>query len=480
VPPTPPVLLAGGCDHAPVEPPTPPVLLAGGCDHAPFLAQAVAMRAEIAAEKCALDELEAASREIQDGCALYYLERQLGDAAQAAARLDRATEACATRLRTLEPHGDLRFFFGHAAKAMAGAQTFEAFLRTGTLGMRPVASAAWHPLAPGSSASAALEGVVGYLDSEWILGMISAAHEIGRYASARATAGDAASVASAAAVVGALQEALLGFDLRNGPIRKASDSVKYIVRRLEDTLYELSLSADEPTRARAKAPAVALVDAPALAAARAAYEAEDETREGAIKRARDVQKNAKNAIYGLHRADPKAAGQIAQAVEIALEMQAGPFASQPQLRASAFVHGMLEELAEAISFERWLATGTLLARDDPALAALGLDAAEYLGGICDLIGEIGRVAVQKATARDEATVLVARGTALAVQTAALTLGSVWPRRVDGKLGALRTALVKLDQLLYESALLKRSGRRTQQVEWHPEGGAVGGGAGGEE
>jgi hypothetical protein len=64
--------------------------------------------------------------------------------------------------------------------------------------------------------------------------------------------------------------------------------------------------------------------------------------------------------------------------------------------------------------------------------------------------------------------------ALAVQATQLTLGSAWPRRVEGKTGALRTAIVKLDQLLYESSLLKRNGRRTQQIDWQPAPGGASG------
>jgi len=44
--------------------------------------------------------------------------------------------------------------------------------------------------------------------------------------------------------------------------------------------------------------------------------------------------------------------------------------------------------------------------------------------------------------------------------------------VEGKLSALRTAVTKLDQLVYEHALREQSGRRTQQVEWQPEAGAT--------
>ena len=34
---------------------------------------------------------------------------------------------------------------------------------------------------------------------------------------------------------------MAAFDLRNGNLRRSFDSLKYVVRRLEDTTYELSL-----------------------------------------------------------------------------------------------------------------------------------------------------------------------------------------------------------------------------------------------
>lgn len=460
----------------PIVKPAPPAHLVDAT-HAEFLAQGDSLKAELAADKAKRDQISAAGREIQEALALCVHERHFGDAAKAHDRLRSATEMCASQLELVEPMSELRFVLTHAMQALACAQTFESFLVTGTLGVRPWPSASWTPLAPGDSSPlvAPENARVCFLDTEWLHGMISAAHEIGRYASRRAAAGDVASVIAAAAAVSALQEGLMAFNLRNSPLRQAFDSVKYIVRRLEDTLYELALFDDEAAAAAAapRPPASRLIDSPSLTAARLAYEAEDEAREGAIKRARDVQKLAKNAIYTLHRGEgARATEQLKQATEIATSILATACNTHRSLRGAPFVRGMLEELVEARLFAHWLTSAALLSKDDPEFAGLGLQHDEYLGGLGDLIGEIGRVAVAKATARDEGTVRAARGTALAVQAVALTLGSVWPRRVEGKLAALRTAVVKLDQLIYEHALRERSGRRTQQVEWQPEGGPL--------
>ena len=67
----------------------------------------------------------------------------------------------------------------------------------------------------------AAEALPAYTDDEWLGALISSAHEIGRYASAAATSGDAASVGAAKRCVAALHEAMAAFDLRNGNLRRS-------------------------------------------------------------------------------------------------------------------------------------------------------------------------------------------------------------------------------------------------------------------
>lgn len=128
-------------------------------------------------------------------------------------------------------------------------------------------------------------------------------------------------------------EQLLQFDFRNGPLRRKYDGVKYAVKRLEDVLYELSLTglyvADpanakapvqpDPKKRKVEEAAPASDAEPAEPAEppapdpnalilqsdfdriRAEMERYDAKREDVIKRCRDVQKISKLAIYGLHR-----------------------------------------------------------------------------------------------------------------------------------------------------------------------------------
>ncbi|KAJ1458951.1 hypothetical protein M885DRAFT_435750, partial [Pelagophyceae sp. CCMP2097] len=82
-------------------------------------------------------------------------------------------------------------------------------------------------------------------DTEYVSGLLGASSELSRYATRRATAGDVESVAACRDGVACarprLHEAMLEFDLRNGPLRRKFDGLKYSLRRLEDLLYEQSL-----------------------------------------------------------------------------------------------------------------------------------------------------------------------------------------------------------------------------------------------
>ncbi|GLE05963.1 hypothetical protein PINS_up015174 [Pythium insidiosum] len=76
---------------------------------------------------------------------------------------------------------------------------------------------------------------------EYLGGVTDFTGELVRYAIVKATARDEAAVRRCHAMVEAISGELIQFDFRNGPLRKKYDSVKYNLRKLENTLYELSL-----------------------------------------------------------------------------------------------------------------------------------------------------------------------------------------------------------------------------------------------
>jgi predicted translin family RNA/ssDNA-binding protein len=259
------------------------------------------------------------------------------------------------------------------------ASLLEQFFSTGVLAPRAVlSSAVGTPL----------------LDSEYLLGVMGLCQELSQYAIGRATQRDCGSVLLCSTLVSSVFGKLQEFDFRNGPLRRRFDGVKYVVRKCEDLLYELSLSgAYVPAAAPAVAAAAAAAQPPAakrskLAAAtaaaaadgrqpdpeagevrqlfprlgrpedfdemRSAMEEYDGRREELIKRCRDVQKLSKQAIYSLHRSNgAKAEAQLADATAKAQAITADFLVGHPSLRGGSFANAM-EEYAEARLTQLWM------------------------------------------------------------------------------------------------------------------------------
>lgn len=118
----------------------------------------------------------------------------------------------------------------------------------------------------------------------------------------------------------------------------------------------------------------------------------DAAREAVIKESRNVLKAAKQAIYALHRDETKKAEELitqARKEKKAILKKI----NDPGLRTGGFA-GACEELVEAEAFAHYLKTGRLVAFKD-----LDCTPEEYLGGLADLTGELGRRAVILATDR---------------------------------------------------------------------------------
>ena len=439
--------------------------------HSRFLEHVGEIEKRLNAQKIIRDAAHTKSHQARNQALLSLHCRHAGDAAGASKALNSALEELSGVLPYRTIGSDDDHALSATAQQVAVVQIFDTFLATGALGGRPVPSFTRKvgEKAPREADEVATAESSSYSDEEWLGALMSSAHEIGRYASNAAAAGDSASVKVARSVVVALQDRLLTFDFRNGPLRRSFDSVKYVVRRLEDTLYELSLfpPKDAATTSGSDgdpAPdAATLVDAAALEEARATYAALDAAREALIKRCREPQKLSKQAIYALHRGDLSgAAKQLDGARKLADAILREDLGAYPSLRSQGTVRAMLEEFGEAVLFEAWLTGGAgqheILPSDAAALLDGRLDASEYFGAVCDLVGEVGRYAVRKATERDAAEVGEALATAAAVQSAVLAMGTSAPRGLHKKLDGLRTSARKMETLLYELSLVERSGR----------------------
>jgi len=287
-------------------------------------------------------------------------------------------------------------------------------------------------------------------DEEYLLGTFGAAQDLVGYAMGRAVALDFASVSMARDAVNDVLAVMLEFDLRNGPVRKRYDGLKYALKRLETISYELS-SVRGPTDAVRSV--VSRIHAPSFDAVRVRMEEFDAKRESIIKRTRDAQKAAKHAIFALHRNDPTAASSKLEHCRALLHDELFPAAaSDPALRYGALA-AAAEEYAEAALFFTWTAEGRLA----PPSEMPSLTPEEYLGGLCDLTGEIGRVAVARGTARDDEGVGACLRANVAVLGAIEGIEYFPQRKFKGKADAVRQSVQKLQHMLYEMAL-SRAGR----------------------
>eukprot|EP00037_Helgoeca_nana_P011256 m.100943 g.100943 ORF g.100943 m.100943 type:complete len:337 (-) comp20708_c0_seq7:123-1133(-) len=190
----------------------------------------------------------------------------------------------------------------------------------------------------------------------------------------------------------------------------------------------------------------------------------DSAREDVIKRCRDPQKMSKQAIYAMHRGNLDGAReQLEKAKSTAAAIFDERIKDASTLRYGSYSNA-LEEYAEGALFLTWLDSGDIAPMDAPGLELL--DPPEYIGGLVDFTGEVGRVAVMAATRRDQPKVEQALAAALTVQDALMCLGM--PSKLAKKEGALRTNIKKIEHVLYELSLVKATGRNvTASVEDAP-------------
>eukprot|EP00752_Nemacystus_decipiens_P009240 g8253.t1 len=391
--------------------------------------------------------------------ALFYAHNGLLDRAQE--QLTAGSELMSSELKGVDDAGSRD---GLRQERVSGslenlikARAFVHFLQTGRL-------------LPKSAVEAEVE------DGEYLGAAMRLTAELSRYAITQASILDRSSVLACASLCRGIFGELVQFDLRNGPLRKKFDGVKYDVRKVDDILYELALlrggngqenqghgggGGEEEDRddggsrkrkereeeaAGGEGGAVVL-DVKDFEAIRVAMAAFDEKREAVIKRTRDIQKWSKMAIYSLHREDFKKAEKQLADCRAAAEGLLPLINETPRLRMGSFSCSM-EEFAEARLYELWLREKRLATR-----AEIGLvNTEEYLGGLLDLTGELNRFAVARATERDSIGVKECLETVLVIHEF-VTLNPL-PGRLPKKKNELFNSLRKLQNMTYELALMK--------------------------
>jgi len=317
-------------------------------------------------------------------------------------------------------------------------------------------------------------------DEEYLTGIITMNQDIARYAIGRATERDVNSVMLSRDLISSILDHLMKYDFRNGHLRRKYDGVKYALKTTETVLYELSVtgadiekSSGEEHLTKKSKPEDSdeinkLLPEDELEHLRKRMEHRDELREKLIKRCRDGQKAAKQAIYALHRDDIKKASQLISDCEKNILEQLMPIVEEePTLRYGSYSN-VLEEYAEAKLYFAWLLgksdecndrsnpVGVLLLPEDFNLIPLQVE--DYIGGLCDLTGEIGRYAVKKGTLRDAETVRFCLETDMSIIYALESLSRLPGGNIGKKMEPLRRSIEKLEKMLYELSLVKATGR----------------------
>ena len=130
------------------------------------------------------------------------------------------------------------------------------------------------------------------------------------------------------------------------------------------------------------------------------YAANRTMRHKLIGQSNDALKSAKQAIFSLHRGDKKKAKATLAALKKTFkDLQAGLLKKNAQLKLQGAYLAAVEEYVEAELFYQ-----ALTGKQIKPVAGLEIGAEQYIGGLCDMTGELTRQAVMKATAKDFAAV----------------------------------------------------------------------------
>jgi translin len=174
------------------------------------------------------------------------------------------------------------------------------------------------------------------------------------------------------------------------------------------------------------------------------YQANESERRQIISAANNLLFESKKTIFALQRQDFKLAETKIKDIEQGLKNLESRFGAERLHREGAY-KAALEEYLEGKTFQAVIKNKKIEATPD-----LHLDYEAYLGGICDLIGELVRYATNQAAAGKFAEVAKIKATAdnIMAQLIDFDLTGYLRTKYDQARGHLR----KLEQMAYEIKL----------------------------
>lgn len=247
---------------------------------------------------------------------------------------------------------------------------------------------------------------------------------------------------------------MLAFDFRNGPLRRKYDGLKYALRTIEDAAYELSLihlDGSETVLFQEPTEVDSLIQLDEIQAIQGRMDLYDQRRELVIKDSRDIQKLSKQAVFAGIRGQYEDAAQKLEQAQKIIDKVGLVVQELPTLRTGSFSNS-LEEWAEGVMLLQWCQTQTI-----PDLSEMkAVQAAEYIGGLSDLTGELGRLAVMQAAKRDLPAVQTLQEVDSIIYAFISRLNN--GNRFGKKLEAVQTNMRKVEDLVFELSIMQRSGR----------------------
>jgi len=121
----------------------------------------------------------------------------------------------------------------------------------------------------------------------------------------------------------------------------------------------------------------------------------DIQREAVIKKSRDILKNAKQSIYCAHRKDMKNAKSLLDSAKKDISSLKDSVSRMYEIESIGAFSDAMQEYVEALCFYDYAVTSKLTEKKKT-----GANTEDYLMGICDFTGELGRMAVMAATKKD--------------------------------------------------------------------------------
>ncbi len=170
-------------------------------------------------------------------------------------------------------------------------------------------------------------------------------------------------------------------------------------------------------------------------------------RREVIKIAGDAQHHAKRAIFGFQRDDKKAGEESMRSANALLLELNKKFKGDKALFDEGSYLAATEEYVEAYLFQQFW-----LGKELGKITGLIVDADTYIGGLCDLPGELYRYAIKSATAKN--FVMVEK----CYKVSEEIIGELMDMDLTGynrnKFDQAKGALHKLEQVVYEVSLRK--------------------------